>query len=104
MKAVGYLRSLRSRLAGCGSIVSPSIPTHQINFWVLSHPSGGGFCCPIRQEINHLVALQVHQDGPEVPPATESEIVYAKLRYLLDWHGGKRHDAADNGPPRGLDA
>jgi hypothetical protein len=39
---------LRSRLAGCGSRVSFSISTDTLDFWVLLHPGGQRFRCPIR--------------------------------------------------------
>src|SRR5260370_1699398 len=99
MEAISNLGRLWGPFTGSRSIISPTISTHELDFWMRFHPSFCGFCFPVRQEVNHLVALHVDQNAAKLPPTTESEIIYSKLHDLLYWRCWKRHDAAQNGHP-----
>ncbi len=84
------------------SIISPTISTHQLDFWMRFHPRFGGFCLAIRQKVNHFVALHVDQNAAEFPPTTEGKVIYSKLYYVLYWLCWKCHHATQNGHPAGL--
>src|SRR6266699_3415805 len=102
MEAIRNLSRLWGPLTCSRSILSPTISTHQINFWMRAHPGGGGFCLAIRQKVNDFVALHVDQNTAEFPATPEGEVIYSKLYHLLDWLCRQRHHAAENGHPTGL--
>src|SRR5205085_2907326 len=92
MEAISNLGRLWSPFTSCSSILSPAIPTDNLDFWMRLHP---GFCCfsfAIRQEVNDLVALQVQQDRAEFSPTTEGKVIYSKLRYPFSGCCWKDHE------------
>ncbi len=80
MKPVGTLNGLGSAEGRGFCILTATITTHHCDVWVMSHPPYRGVCLPIRQKINHAVALQVHQDRAEPATTPERKIVYPKTR------------------------
>ena len=61
MEAVGALNRLGSRCLRRRSIISPTIPAHDPDFWVGFHPGGCGFGFSVREDIDDLMALQIDQ-------------------------------------------
>src|SRR5258708_33816483 len=96
VEPISNLGRLRGPFTCSCCIISSSIPAHQVNFRMRTHPSSGGFFLAIRQEIDCLVALHIYQDGAEFPSTTEREIIYSKLRYVFYGQRWERHDASEN--------
>jgi hypothetical protein len=83
MEAISNLGRLWSPFTSCGSILSPALPTDELDVWMRLHPH---FCCfalAIGQEVNDLVALHVEQKAAAFPATTEGEVVASKLYDLL---------------------
>src|SRR5271165_1989756 len=96
MEAISNLGCLWSPRACSSSILSPAIPTDDLDFWVPFHPD---FCCfrfAIRQEINDVVALHVDQDRAEFSPTTEGKIIDSKLHDPFSGCSWKHHDTAND--------
>ncbi len=79
METIGNLACLWGPFTGCGSIISPTIPTDKLDFWMRFHPDFCCFCLPVGQEVNDLVALHVDENAAKPPATTESEVIYSKL-------------------------
>jgi len=65
MEAIGHLNGLRSATRGGAGILTAAIAADMRNFAMGLHPSGGGFCLPVWQQINDPVRIQVHQHRAE---------------------------------------
>jgi hypothetical protein len=102
MESISHLCRLWSALARPSRVITSSITADQFNFWMRPHPGSSGFCLPVRQEVNHVVALHVNQDAAEFPATTEGEVIYSQLHYLFYWRGWSCHYAAENGHPARL--
>jgi len=102
MEAISNLGRLWGPFTGSGSIISSTISTDELDFWVRFHPGFRCFCLAVRQEVNHLVALHIDENAAKLPPTTKGEVIYSKLYYLFYWRCWKGHDAAEDGHPAGL--
>jgi hypothetical protein len=63
------------------------------------HPCSSRFHVSVRQEIDHLVTLQVDKDGPKSTAPSNRKVVNPKLRNLSNRSYWKRHHPAENGHP-----
>src|SRR5215471_12306765 len=86
------------------SVVSPTIPAHQLDFRVRSHPGSSCFCGSVWQHFEHLVRLEVHNDRSKCMSPPKGKVVNANLWDLVGWFCGQVHDASQNGLTTGLDA
>jgi hypothetical protein len=103
VEAVRALDRLGSACRSSRSIVSSTIPTDQRDFWMGGHPGGCVFCFAVSQDIDHLVCLQIDEDGAEPASPFEGKIIDAKLDDWFDRLCGQGHDAPKNGESAGLD-
>src|ERR1700681_4279434 len=87
MKPIGTLSGLWSGSRRSRSIVSCTITTHQPDFWVRTHPSRDGFDLAIRQEVNGLMALQIHEESAKRSSSPEREIIYSEFNDLMKQEG-----------------
>ena len=68
------------------------------DLWMLSHPGGSGFGLPIRQQVDDLMRVQVHNDcARSVLPHRSGKIVEAKTLDVIYRQGGQSHHLTDNG-------
>src|SRR6266704_3847994 len=102
VEPISNLGRLRGPFTCSCCIISSSIPAHQVNFRMRTHPSSGGFFLAIRQEVDCLVALHIYQDRAKFPSTTEGEIVYSKLRDVFYGQCWKCHDTSENRRPARL--
>ncbi len=74
------------------------------DLWMLSHPGGSGFGLPVRQQVDDLMRVQVHNDCAEGSAASKGKIVEAKTLDVIYRRGGQSHHPTDNGHPGRGDA
>ncbi len=74
--AVGYLQGLRSTLRGRFCVGAAAVPGYDPYLGVTFQPGSHRPGLPVFQQIDHLVALQVHDHGPVAVAAPERPVVY----------------------------
>ena len=99
VESVSNLCGLTSAVVCPCGILSSAITAHHLNFGMRVQPCSAVFGGAIGQEINHPVALQVDQNGAEVLPTMEGEIIYTELCYAFNRLGRKSQDTANNRHP-----
>jgi hypothetical protein len=77
MEAVGDLPGLWRALTRAFSIEPSAVPANDLNLGMPPEPFGGGGRRTIRQHIDHLSSLQVHNDCPVVAALSPAPVINA---------------------------
>lgn len=85
MPAICRLDCIWRALAHAVRIGAGPVACHDLDPGVLTQPPGQGLGLPVRQEIDHRIALQVDQDGPVAATPAPCPVIDGK-----DARGGRR--------------
>ena len=88
MPSIGHLDRLRRALADPVRISTGAIACDHLNAGMLAQPIGKSLGLPIREQVYHLVALEVDEDGAVAMAASPGPIVHPKDRRRRRWHLG----------------
>jgi hypothetical protein len=77
MKAIGDLHRLGRPLAGTLGVRPAPVTADDLHFWMLVQPRRQDLRRAIGQQVDHLLRLQVHQDGSIRPPAPVRPVIHA---------------------------
>ena len=73
--AVGRSDRIRRALAHAIRIGAGPVACDDLDTWMVAQPPGQGLGLPVRQEVDHRVALQVDQDGPVATAAAPCPVI-----------------------------
>jgi hypothetical protein len=97
MKSIGDLDGIRRTLTGTLGISTCAIPADDANGRVILQPFGERLRLTIRQKVNGLAPLQIHQYCPVAMAAPPRPIVHPEDLYIISRfsRGGLADDSQD---------
>jgi hypothetical protein len=91
MPPIRDLDRLWSTLGHSIHVVDPSISTNHFDLWVVSQPGTHRLHASIRQQIQHLLPLQIHDDGAVALTTAPAPIVDPNHPHFVCFKGGPVH-------------